>query len=281
MKPVKKTICSSAVHEIKARLRRHSLHTVCEEARCPNLGECFERGTATFMILGDICTRSCGFCGVKQGGISDLKSPAPLDPEEPERVAKMVGELGLKHVVVTSVTRDDLPDEGAGQFVSTIKAILGNKPSPTIEVLTPDFHARTDCLKTVCDARPDIFNHNLETVRRLTPVVRSVADYDTSLAVLKWVRENYPSIAVKSGIMVGLGETEDEVKETLDDLCGVGCATVTVGQYLRPSKKNLSVVKYLDKEAFEKYKALGEKSGIKHMFCGSFVRSSYMAENFK
>lgn len=265
------------------------------------------------MILGNICTRSCKFCNIAM-----LKPETRnLEPEtwnlqppsisEPEDVARMASELGLKHVVITSVTRDDLPDEGSVQFARTItliRQLWGRfsrrttadvslptfsaqtrakwestaETSPKIEVLTPDFHAREDCLKTVCDAAPDIFNHNIETVRRLTPAIRSHAEYDRSLQVLSWVKRHYPKIVTKSGLMAGLGESKEEVVETLSDLCKAGCRIVTIGQYLAPSKRHVQVAEYLSEEAFKEYKVLGERMGIKHVFSGQFVRSSYMAD---
>jgi len=312
MKPIKKLNLSCMdVHNIKAQLRKHKLHTVCEEARCPNLGECFSRGTATFMILGNTCTRSCRFCNVRstlrqaQGergaqslilSLSKDELLSPPDPQEPASIARMVSELKLKHVVITSVTRDDLPDEGAGHFAATIKALrslmvsLSNHgQSPilrqaqderpiTIEVLTPDFHARPECLKTVCDAGPDIFNHNIETVRRLTPAVRSHADFDRSLKILGWIKNSYSNIITKSGIMVGLGESMGEINATLNELKNAGCEMVTIGQYLAPSKTNAHVEKYYSEEEFRELKVMGENIGITSVFSGVFVRSSYMAE---
>lgn len=301
---IKKSCSARSVHQIKAQLRRHRLHTVCEEASCPNLGECFSRKTATFMILGNICTRSCGFCEVESACHSEARNTGrriprtqsykgdssvagslrmthmlpPPDPNEPAEIAKIAQELNLRHVVVTSVTRDDLPDEGAGQFAKTIFALKGACSNITIEVLTPDFHARPDCLTTVCTAGPNIFNHNIETTRRLTPLVRSNADYDRTLTVLKWISTNFPRIIVKSGLMVGLGETCEEVVETLNDLCKASCSLVTIGQYLRPRRDKLAVVEYVRPEVFEEYKHEGERLGIRHVFSGPFVRSSYMAD---
>jgi len=231
----------------------------------------------------------------------------PPSDSEPESIARMAAELGLKHVVITSVTRDDLPDEGSNQFAKTISLIrqlwgrfcgrsttgdalpafsaqshakrgFTAETSPKIEVLTPDFHAREDCLGTVCEAAPDIFNHNIETVRRLTPLIRSHAEYDRSLQVLSWVKRHYPKIVTKSGIMVGLGESKEELVETLSDLCKAGCQIVTIGQYLAPSKRHVQVAEYLPDEAFEEYKVLGERIGINYVFSGQFVRSSYMAK---
>jgi len=267
----KRIVLGGELHAMKRLLRRSNLHTVCEEAHCPNIGECFSRRTATFMILGDVCTRSCGFCGVKSA--QALKPP---DPAEPAAIARTIEELKIKHAVITSVTRDDLPDEGASQFAKIIRALKNDEV--TVEVLTPDFHAREGCLQTVCEAGPNIFNHNIETVRRLTPLVRSGADYDRSLSVLKWVTGHYPTIIVKSGLMVGLGEKYEEVVETLTDLCNASCKIVTVGQYLTPNKNKLPVCEYISQETFEKYKVIGEEIGINYVFSGRFVRSSYMAE---
>lgn len=270
-----------AVHEVKRDLRRAGLHTVCEEARCPNKGECFKRGTATFLIMGNVCTRNCGFCSVRSG------TPGPLDADEPLRVARQVKEMGLTHAVVTSVTRDDLPDGGAAHFARTIREIRKLSPGTTIEVLTPDFDGREADIRTVCDARPDVFNHNVETVERLTPGIRNKASYRMSLEVLRMARRSandesrvtsHKSRKIKSGIMVGLGETEEEVAATLKDLKDAGCDIVTIGQYLRPTKGSLPVKEYVHPDIFKKYELMGAKIGIKHMFCGPFVRSSYMAE---
>lgn len=264
----------TALHDMKSGLRRRGLHTVCEEARCPNKGECFKRGTATFLIMGNVCTRSCGFCSVRSG------VPGPLDADEPSRVAQQVREMGLKHAVVTSVTRDDLPDGGAEHFSRTICEIRKLSPGTTIEVLTPDFDGREADIRTVCDARPHVFNHNVETVERLTPGIRNKASYRRSLEVLRMARHsaNDESRKIKSGIMVGLGETEEEVIRTLMDLKNAGCDIVTIGQYLRPTKGSLPVKEYVHPDIFKKYELMGAKIGIKHMFCGPFVRSSYMAE---
>lgn len=261
------------------------LTTVCDGAGCPNRGECYSAGTATFMIMGEVCTRNCEFCRVPHGQVEQLSD------DEPERVAEAVQKLGLKHVVITSVTRDDLPDGGAGHFARTIKAIRCLRPSPVlrtdagthqdkvvIEVLTPDFQGKTDCLDVVCAAGPEIFNHNIETVRRLTKEIRSGADYDRSLGVLSYVagREGHP--VVKSGLMVGLGEEDDEIIEALRDLRQAGVKMVTVGQYLRPSKRNRSVYKYYRPEEFEKIRQAAQEMGFAHVAAGPFVRSSYHAE---
>ncbi|MBI2345959.1 MAG: lipoyl synthase [Deltaproteobacteria bacterium] len=261
-----------AMHTLKARFRSRRLHTVCEEARCPNMGECWSRGVATFMIGGDICTRSCRFCAVKSG------RPLPLDPEEPRQIAAMVDQMGLRHIVITAVARDDLADEGAGHFAQTVQAIHEETRQVTVEVLTPDFHAREECLRAVGTACPEIFNHNIETVRRLTPGVRSKARYDRSLTVLQRMHEWYPDIHIKSGIMVGLGETRGEVEETLRDLRSAGCIIVTIGQYLQPTKEHHPVVEYVRPEVFEELRAYGESLGFARVFSGPFVRSSYMAD---
>ncbi len=263
---------SSCSHEMKRRLRAHGLHTVCEEARCPNIGECFSRGTATLMIMGDLCTRSCRFCAVKHG------TPEPLDPGEPERVAAQIAELGLSHAVITSVTRDDLPDGGAAHFAATILKTRSVSPGTVIEVLTPDFEGRDEDIATVCEAGPDIFNHNIETIERLTPQVRSSASYRRSLAVLFTARKLLPKMHIKSGLMVGLGETPDEVDAVLADLAKSGCDIVTIGQYLKPAKTSLPVEEYLEPEVFLEYEEMGLSHGIKRVFAGPFVRSSYMAD---
>ena len=256
---------------MKSILRKRNLHTVCESARCPNIGECFSKPTATFLILGDVCTRTCVFCSV------DKKArPLAVDPEEPMNIALTAKELNLKHVVVTSVTRDDLPDGGAGQFALTIKAIRDNISRILIEVLTPDFRGDEGALAVVLEARPDIFNHNLETVPSLYSLVRPQADYLRSLAVLE--RSKAAGLITKSGIMVGLGETPSEVREVLKDLKAAGCDAVTIGQYLRPTRENLEVREYVEPEVFKEYEEFGRKLGLRHVYSGPFVRSSYNAE---
>jgi len=256
---------------MKEVLRKRNLHTVCESARCPNIGECFSKPTATFMILGDVCTRTCGFCSIDKG----LK-PLNVDPQEPGNIAITAKELGLRHVVLTSVTRDDLSDGGAGQFALTIKAIRDTISGILVEVLTPDFSGDERSLTTVFEARPDIFNHNLETVPSLYPLVRPQADYRRSLEVLKMAKSS--GIMAKSGIMVGLGEKKDEVKDVLRDLFYSGCDAVTIGQYLRPTRNNLEVREYVEPEVFLEYEAYGKELGIKYVYSGPFVRSSYNAE---
>ncbi|HEY3321131.1 MAG TPA: lipoyl synthase [Planctomycetota bacterium] len=251
------------------------LNTVCRSAECPNLGECFARGTATFLILGTRCTRNCGFCAVVTGRgepIENLQS-------EPERIAQATKQLGLKHVVITSVTRDDLPDEGAGHFARTIRAVRELcGPEVVIEVLVPDFHAREECIGAVLDARPQVFNHNLETVERLQPTVRPQADYRRSLNVLGIARRLQPELVVKSGLMVGLGEKADEVRAAIADLREAGCGILTVGQYLQPSKSQLPVVEYVPPDVFKDYANYALSLDFASAACGPFVRSSYHAE---
>ncbi len=250
------------------------LNTVCREACCPNLGECWSAGTATFMILGEVCTRNCRFCAVASGTCS------PVEPDEPDRVARAAKELDLKHVVITSVTRDDLPDEGAGQFAKTIIGLRKELPQAAIEVLTPDFHNRSDCLDTVCNASPTIFNHNLETVELLSSTIRPQADYRRSLAVLEYVKKTFPTIYVKSGLMVGAGETDAQIHQSLRDLSDAGVQIVTVGQYLAPSKNHWPTKRYLPPEWFSKLRIWAQENlNFLYIFAGPFVRSSYLAGN--
>ena len=258
---------------VEALLERENLHTVCQGAACPNRSECFSRGIATFMILGDVCTRSCGFCGVQKG------RPLPLDPGEPGRVAACVRELSLKHAVVTSVTRDDLPDGGAAYFAESVRAIREQNPGVTVEILVPDFQGKVSALQFFTgEARPDIFNHNLETVPRLYAAVRPGADYNRSLRLLEQTKSYLPESLTKSGLMVGLGETEQEIFSVLDDLARIACDIVTVGQYLPPSRNHLPVASYVDEAAFSRIRDYALGKGIRDAFCGPFVRSSYMAE---
>lgn len=263
---------ASGLHGTKTILRNHGLSTVCEEARCPNKGHCFSKPTATFMILGDYCTRDCGFCSVKTG------NPLFVNTEEPERVAEAAYEMGLRYVVITSVTRDDLPDGGASQFAETIKAVRRRLPRAKVEVLTPDFKGDMRSLKTVLDARPDVFNHNVETVKRLYYRVRPQANYECSLSVLKNAKKIAPDIKVKSGLMLGLGENLDEVIELFGDLRMSGCDFLTIGQYLRPSKRNLPVVEYVRPEVFEELKEAALELGFEFVASGPLVRSSMNAE---
>ncbi|MCK4738981.1 MAG: lipoyl synthase [Deltaproteobacteria bacterium] len=265
----------SKLHSVKTTLREGGLSTVCESARCPNIGECFSKPTATFMILGDICTRRCGFCNVKKTSAESGHNLHGINQEEPGEVAKAAKKMKLSHVVVTSVTRDDLPDGGASHFAETIKEIRKALPKASVEVLVPDFGADKASVDTVIDARPDIFNHNIETVKRLYPQVRPVADYANSLEILKQATER--GLITKSGIMVGFGESAGEVGETLQDLKNAGCSAVTIGQYLQPKNSSLPVFEYIRPEVFKEYEAVGLEIGLKHVFAGSFVRSSYNA----
>lgn len=247
------------------------LHTICESGSCPNKAECWGAGTATFMILGDICTRNCRFCNVKTG------KPLPPDPAEPDRVAEAIQNLGVKHCVVTSVDRDDLPDGGASVWAQTIKAIKKAVPGTTIEALIPDFKGETKALHMVMDAGPGVISHNLETVRRLTREVRTFADYDISLGVIKTIA-GYSGIRTKSGIMLGLGETEEEILHTMDDLLAANCQVITIGQYLQPTSKHLPVQKYVHPDDFKRYGAIALKKGFRFAESAPLVRSSYHAE---
>ncbi|MFQ6110625.1 MAG: lipoyl synthase [Nitrospinota bacterium] len=271
---IKKIPSPSSAHGVRRILRERTLHTVCEEARCPNLWECFARPTATFMILGSICTRNCGFCAVTSG------TPAAPDPAEPRHVAEAAAEIGLKHVVITSVTRDDLPDGGAGHFAATVRAVKEALPGATVEVLTPDFGGSLPALETVLRAGPHVYNHNLETVPRLYPRVRPAADYSRSLELLSRVSRLASGMATKSGLMVGLGEREDEVLEVMADLRAVGCGLLTIGQYLQPTRESLSVEEFVAPERFQFFRARGEEMGFSHVASGPFVRSSFNAEEF-
>lgn len=251
-------------------LEKHALHTICTSGKCPNHGECWSRGTATFMIGGDICTRSCRFCNTKTG------RPLPLNPDEPMAVAESVRHLGLKHAVVTSVDRDDLPDYGAEHWVQTIQAIRELNPNTTCEVLIPDFRGDLALVDKIISAKPSVISHNMETVKRLSPEVRSVATYDVSLAVLKRIADS--GIPAKTGLMLGLGETEEEVVELIRDVFQVGVSILTIGQYLRPSRRNIPVVAYIHPDQFEAYKKIALDMGFKHVESGPLVRSSYHAE---
>lgn len=253
-------------------LKSGVLPTVCEEAKCPNLLECFSKKTATFLAMGKDCTRNCGFCD-----IDHLKNPPPLDPEEPQKIATASKQLGLKHIVITMVARDDLEDGGSEQLAKIIHAIDTEIPDSTVEVLTSDFEGKTESIDKVLKANPKIFNHNIETVRELTPRVRHKATYDRTLSVLSYVKEKAPEMMVKSGIMVGLGETEEQVQETLRDLKNAGVDIVTIGQYLQPNRKKLRVKAFITPEQFDRYTEYGHSIGIKFMYCGPFVRSSYNA----
>ena len=261
----------------KALISDLRLHTVCESAQCPNRWECWSQGTATFMIAGDRCTRACGFCAVTTA------KPFALEEDEPQRVAEAVMRMKLKHVVITAVARDDLKDGGANHFARVITAIQKMDSAIIIEVLVPDFHADDSCIQTVLDAGPDIYNHNMETVERLTPVVRSRAKYRTSLQVLRRAKElssRGRGIVAKSGIMLGLGETEPEIFQTMDDLREVGCQVLTMGQYLRPTPTHLPVVEFVTPEQFDLYGEIARKKGFEHVASGPLVRSSYHAADF-
>jgi lipoyl synthase len=258
----------------KALISDLRLHTVCESAQCPNRWECWSQGTATFMIAGDRCTRACGFCAVTTA------KPFALEEDEPQRVAEAVQRMKLKHVVITAVARDDLKDGGANHFARVVRAIRDVDPTIIIEVLVPDFHADGACIQIVLDAGPEIYNHNMETVERLTPLVRSRAKYRTSLQVLRRAKELSPNTVTKSGIMLGLGETEPEIFQTMDDLREVGCQVLTMGQYLRPTPNHLPVVEFITPEQFDLYGEIARKKGFEHVASGPLVRSSYHAADF-
>lgn len=256
--------------ETKRIVESHCLHTICSSGRCPNMGECWGRGTATFMIGGNICTRSCKFCNTPTG------RPLPLDPQEPAHVAESVRLMKLSHAVVTSVDRDDLPDLGAAHWAQTIREIRRLNPDTTLEVLIPDFQGREELVEQVIEARPDIISHNMETVRRLSPLVRSAARYDTSLDVIRQIAAS--GITAKSGIMVGLGETPAEVEEVMDDLRAAGCQIMTIGQYLQPSHRHYPVAEYVTPAQFKRYEETGLAKGFTQVESGPLVRSSYHAE---
>jgi lipoic acid synthetase len=265
-----------AVHELKAELRRRRLHTVCESARCPNMHECFQRKAATFMILGNLCTRGCGFCSVPKG--SAAKREFILDGQEPGHVAEMAAEMGLRYVVITAVNRDDLADGGSAHFAETVRQVRLALPHAQVEVLTPDFCGDLDAVARVLDAGPHVFNHNMETVKRLYKRVRPQADYQQSLRVLRFAKQHRPEALTKSGLMVGLGESVQEVQELLRDLRKADVEVATIGQYLQPTRRNLRVVEYVIPEQFERYERYGLSIGFKMVFSGPLVRSSYMAD---
>jgi lipoic acid synthetase len=270
-------IPSGPQYEATRRLLRDGcLHTVCQEAHCPNIFECFGRGTATFLILGEHCTRDCRFCAVKQGPLQ------PPDPDEPRRVAQAAAEMKLRYVVVTSVTRDDLPDGGAAQFAAVIAALRREIPGVRVEVLIPDFQGDAAALAAVLAAAPDVLNHNIETVPRLYPTVRPQAQYRRSLDLLATAARQAPQIPTKSGLMLGLGETEEEIRQTLADLRTAHCRLLTLGQYLQPTPANLPVQRYVPPEAFERWRRIALDLGFEHVAAAPFVRSSYQAgEVFK
>jgi lipoyl synthase len=265
-----------SVHLLKRELRQKRLHTVCESARCPNIHECFHRGAATFMILGNLCTRGCAFCSVPKG--SPAKREFTLDAEEPEHVAEMAAEMNLRYVVITSVNRDELPDGGSAHWAETVRAVRRRLPEAKVEVLTPDFCGDTDAVARVLDAGPHVFNHNMETVKRLYSRVRPQADYQQSLEVLAFARRYQPETLTKSGLMVGLGERVEEVEELLRDLRQSDVHVATIGQYLQPTRRNMAVAEYVTPQQFAAYEQYGKSIGFQMVFSGPLVRSSYMAD---
>ncbi len=265
-----------SVQALKRDLRRLNLHTVCESARCPNMNECFHRGAATFMILGNLCTRGCTFCSVPKGSVA--KREFSLDADEPANVARMAADMKLRYVVITSVNRDDLPDGGSVHFAETVREVRKALPHSRIEVLTPDFCGDFDAVARVLDAGPDVFNHNMETISRLYSRVRPQADYQQSLDVLAFAHRYRPEALTKSGLMVGLGESPAEVNQLLDDIQAAGVDVATLGQYLQPTRRNRAVAEYVTPDQFDRYRDYGLSIGFKMVFSGPFVRSSYMAD---
>jgi len=259
------------LHQVRTVMASGRLHTVCDEARCPNRSECFSRGTATFLIMGDVCTRACRYCSIGHG------KPRPLNPEEPAELARAAVQMKLRHVVITSVDRDDLDDGGAAHFAAVVRELRALNPPPTVEVLTPDFRGDLTAVDTVIAAGPEVYNHNVETVSRLYPVVRRQGRYSWALQVIGRVASTAPSMVTKSGLMVGLGETRDEVEETLRDLRTAGCRVVTIGQYLRPTGGQVEVVRYWEPREFVELERYGRALGLE-VVAGPFVRSSYRAE---
>lgn len=255
---------------VKRIVELNNLHTICTSGNCPNIGECWNAGTATFMILGDICTRACRFCATRTG------KPLPPEQEEPARLASSIKALGLKHCVITSVDRDDLPDRGSSFWAETVRMIKLENPGITIETLIPDFDGEEAYLHRVIDSKPDIISHNIETVRRLTPLIRTKAKYETSLKVLKYLSDN--GVRTKSGLMVGLGETEAEVAETIEDLREAGCSILTVGQYLQPTMNHMEAVSFVTPEKFAEYRKLAFATGFEYVECHPLVRSSFHSE---
>jgi lipoic acid synthetase len=266
----------AAVHDLKADLRRLNLHTVCESARCPNMHECFHRGAATFMILGNLCTRGCGFCSVPKG--SPHKKEFTLDPDEPANVARMAAAMKLRYVVITSVNRDDLADGGSEHFAETVRQVRCALPDSRVEVLTPDFCGDLDAVARVLDAAPHVFNHNMETVAHLYRRVRPQANYRQSLEVLRFAKSHRPEALTKSGLMVGLAEEPADVEQLLRDLLEADVDVVTIGQYLQPTRRNLPVASYVTPAQFDAYREYGVSIGFKMVFSGPLVRSSYMAD---
>lgn len=267
----KRISLGSGIYKVYALLREARLHTVCQEAHCPNLPECYSRQTATFMIMGNVCTRNCRFCAVTH------ETPAPLDEEEPRRVAFAVHQLGLQYVVITSVTRDDLEDGGAQHFAKTVCAVKEQRPKTLVELLVPDFLGNPSSLDIILSTPPDVLNHNVETIPRLYPRVRPQADYRRSLDLLRRTQSRNPSVLTKSGLMLGLGEKKSEVTRVMQDLLDIGCRLLTLGQYLQPSKQHHPVIRYLHPEEFKDYKTLGERMGFMTVASGPFVRSSFGA----
>ena len=263
-------IDTDTTRNVRRILQTKCLNTVCENARCPNKNECYTKNTATFLIMGNNCTRNCRYCNI------NCAKPEPLDLEEPKHVAQAVKDLGLKYAVITSVTRDDLPDGGAEHFANCIYEIRSLTPDTKIEILTPDFKGQKEALDMIIEAKPDVFNHNIETVKSLFKTARPQGNYDTSLEVLKYIKEN-SDILTKSGLMIGLGETFEQIEETLNDLHNAGCDILTIGQYIQPSKEHLPVAKYYTLDEYEELKTLADKIGIKHHQRGPLVRSSYRA----
>lgn len=263
-------IDTDTTRNVRKILKHNCLNTVCENARCPNKNECYTKNTATFLIMGNNCTRNCRYCNIS------CNRPEPLDPQEPKHIAKAVKDLGLKYAVITSVTRDDLPDGGAQHFANCIYEIRKISPDVKIEILTPDFKNKKEALDIIINAHPDVFNHNIETVRAVFKTARPQGNYDTSLDVLKYIKQN-SDIQTKSGMMIGLGETFAQIKETIEDLYSVGCDILTIGQYIQPSKEHLSVAKYYSLDEYEELKKLAASIGIKNYQIGPLVRSSYNA----
>ncbi|WP_301860095.1 lipoyl synthase [uncultured Megasphaera sp.] len=269
---LKQHICNDETYQnVRNLVKGLRLHTVCESANCPNIGECFGHKTATFLILGGVCTRACRYCAVPKG------KPEALDPMEPKNLAEATAHLGLKHIVITSVTRDDLQYGGAEQFAACIEEVRRISPDTTIEILTPDFKGSLTAMNIVLNANPTVFNHNIETVRRLFPEIRPIGDYQQSLDVLRYAATSHPHMLIKSGIMVGLGETLQDLKETFADLRQAGVTILTIGQYLQPSPHHVPVAEYVTPEKFDGYRELAEDMGFPHVVSGPLVRSSYRA----
>jgi len=257
-------------NKVREIVNSNNLHTICTSGNCPNIGECWSNGTATFMILGDICTRACKFCGVKTG------KPGTVDTNEPQRISDSIQDMGIKHAVITSVDRDDLDDKGAGAWAETIRICKMNKPELTMETLIPDFDGIPHLIQKIINEKPDVISHNLETVRRLSPQIRSKAKYDLSLSVIRQIAES--GLVAKSGIMLGLGEEHNEILETMDDLIKVGCTVITIGQYLQPSRDHMPVTRWVSPEEFDEYHKIGLEKGFRHIESSPLVRSSYHAE---